>query len=134
MSVHSFYFKVVYTCETMNYDIDLDMSISDFINIVKNRARQDFNIDNNNIIEIVIAGQSNNVNGRDAEQAPALENSDMTIREKLGDGYKYVAFYIRPVMLNRLSLEQPQIENNNIENNNIENNNIENNNTPTGPR
>jgi len=109
MSVHSFYFKVVYTCETMNYDIDLDMSISDFINIVKNRARADFAINLNYTIEIVEAGQSDNVNGRDAELAPALECSDTTIREKYGDNYKYIAFYIRPVMLNILCIEQPAL-------------------------
>ena len=111
MSVHSFYFKVVYTCETINYDIDLDMSISDFINIVKNRARADFAINLNYTIEIVESGQSNNVNGRDAELAPALECSDTTIREKYGDNYKYIAFYVRPVLTSIMNLNQINVEN-----------------------
>ena len=110
MSTYSFCFKVIYTCESMNYDIDLDMSISDFINIVKNKVCIDLNIANNYDIEIVEAGQFNNVNGRDAELAPALEISDTTIREKYGDNYKQIAFYIRPVMMRRLSLEHPNLE------------------------
>ena len=112
MSTHSFYFKTVYTCQTINYDIDLNMSITDFINYVKNKIRVDFDIDNNYSIEIVEAGQFNNVNGRDAELAPALEYSVTTIREKFNN-YKQTAFYIRPVMRRRLSLERPNTENDN---------------------
>jgi len=111
MSTHSFYFKVVYTCQTINYDIDLDMSISEFLNYVKDKIRHDLGVDNNYKIEIVEAGQFDNVNGRDAEVAPALEHSDTTIREKFNN-YNQTAFYIRPVIRSRLSLEQPQIENN----------------------
>ena len=110
MSTHSFYFKTVYTCQTINYDIDLDMSITEFINYVKDKIRVDFNIDNNYAIEIVEAGQFNNENGRDAELAPALEYSVTTIREKFNN-YKQTAFYIRPVMRRRLSLERPNTEN-----------------------
>lgn len=110
MSTHSFYFKTIYTCQTINYDIDLNMSITDFINYVKNKIRVDFDIDNNYSIEIVEAGQFNNVNGRDAELAPALEYSHTLIREKFYN-YKQTAFYIRPVMRRRLSLERPNTEN-----------------------
>ena len=124
MSTHSFYFKTVYTCQTINYDIDLDMSITEFINYIKRKIRVDFDIDNNYAIEIVEAGQFNNENGRDAELAPALEYSVTTIREKFNN-YKQVAFYIRPVMRRRLSLEHPNLINNNENNQN---------NTPTAPR
>ena len=110
MSTHSFYFKTVYTCQTINYDIDLDMSITEFINYIKRKIRVDFDIDNNYAIEIVEAGQFNNENGRDAELAPALEYSVTTIREKFNN-YKQTAFYIRPVMRRRLSLERPNTEN-----------------------
>ena len=110
MSTHSFYFKRVYTCQTINYDIDLDMSITEFINYIKTKIRVDFDIDNNYAIEIVEAGQFNNENGRDAELAPALEYSVTTIREKFNN-YKQTAFYIRPVMRRRLSLERPNTEN-----------------------
>ena len=112
MSTHSFYFKTVYTCQTINYDIDLNMSITEFINYVKGKIRVDFDIDNNYSIEIVEAGQFNNENGRDAELAPALEYSNISIREKFNN-YKQTAFYIRPVMRRRLSLERPNTENEN---------------------
>jgi len=112
MSTHSFYFKTVYTCQTINYDIDLDMSITEFINYIKRKIRVDFDIDNNYAIEIVEAGQFNNENGHDAELAPALEYSVTTIREKFNN-YKQTAFYIRPVMRRRLSLERPNTENEN---------------------
>lgn len=124
MSTHIFYFKTVYTCQTINYDIDLNMSITEFINYVKGKIRVDFDIDNNYSIEIVEAGQFNNENGRDAELAPALEYSVTTIREKFNN-YNQTAFYIRPVMRRRLSLEHPNLINNNENNQN---------NTPTAPR
>ena len=130
MSTHSFYFKTVYTCQTINYDIDLNMSITEFINYVKRKIRVDFNIDNNYSIEIVEAGQFNNENGRDAELASALEYSDTSIREKF-DNYNQTAFYIRPVTRRRLSLEHPGLLNNNGNNGNNGNNQ---NNTPTAPR
>ena len=127
MSTHSFYFKTVYTCQTINYDIDLDMSITEFINYIKRKIRVDFDIDNNYAIEIVEAGQFNNENGHDAELAPALEYSVTTIREKFNN-YKQTAFYIRPVMRRRLSLEHPNMINN------TENNENNQNTTPTAPR
>ena len=97
MSTHSFYFKTVYTCQTINYDIDLDMSIENFINYVKDKIRVDFDIDNNYDIEIVKAGNPDNVNGHDAELAPALEPSDTSIREEFNN-YKQIAFYIRKII------------------------------------
>jgi hypothetical protein len=86
------------------------MSITEFINYIKTKIRVDFDIDNNYAIEIVEAGQFNNENGRDAELAPALEYSDTSIREKFNN-YKQTAFYIRPVMRRRLSLERPNTQN-----------------------
>jgi hypothetical protein len=103
------------------------MSITEFINYVKGKIRVDFDIDNNYAIEIVEAGQFNNENGRDAELAPALEYSVTTIREKFNN-YKQIAFYIRPVMRRRLSLERPNMINN------TENNENNQNTTPTAPR
>ena len=126
MSTHSFYFKTVYTCQTINYDIDLNMSITEFINYVKGKIRVDFDIDNNYSIEIVEAGQFNNENGRDAELAPALEYSNISIREKFNN-YKQTAFYIRPVMRRRLSLERPNTEN-------VNENENENDDYPRAPR
>lgn len=119
MSTHSFYFKTVYTCQTINYDIDLNMSIANFINYVKDKIRVDFDIDNSYDIEIVKAGNPDNINGHDAELAPALEATNYTILQTYGDNYKQLAFYIRPVTLRRLSLENPNLLNNNDDNNNF---------------
>jgi len=105
MSTHSFYFKLAYTCQTINYDIDLDMPIREFINYVKYKIRIDFNIDNNYDIEIVKAGNPDNINGHDAELAPALEATNYTILQTYRDNYKQTAFYIRPVMMIRENLD-----------------------------
>jgi hypothetical protein len=72
------------------------MSIENFINYVKDKIRVDFNIDNNYDIEIVKAGNPDNINGHDAELAPALEPSDTSIRENFNN-YKQIAFYIRKI-------------------------------------
>jgi hypothetical protein len=73
------------------------MSIENFINYVKDKIRVDFNIDNNCDIEIVKAGNPDNINGHDAELAPALEATNYTILETFGDNYKQTAFYIRKI-------------------------------------
>jgi hypothetical protein len=101
------------------------MSIENFINYVKDKIRVDFNIDNNYDIEIVKAGNPDNINGHDAELAPALEPSDTSIREKFNN-YKQTAFYIRKI--NRLRISIP----NNLENDNDNVPNVPN--VPNAPR
>ena len=93
------YFKRVYTCKTQTYDINSNYTIAQLYNFITAKAySDDFGIDRNSYkIEIVEAGQFNNVNGRDAELAPALNtNSGITLRDKYGDNLKNKAFYIRP--------------------------------------
>jgi hypothetical protein len=91
---YEFYFKLAYTCETRYYEVNADMSITDFISDIKNRARTDFEIQLDEDIEIVEAGQ-NSLNGQAAEMAPELEPSSATIREIYGNKYNLTAFYIR---------------------------------------
>jgi hypothetical protein len=93
------YFKQVYTCKTQVYSVDCDYTIAQFYEFITAKAySDDFGIDRNSYkIEIVEVGQFNNVNGRDAELAPALDpTSGITLRAKYGDSIKNVAFYIRP--------------------------------------
>jgi len=93
------YFKQVYTCKTQTYIININYTIRQFYEFITAKAfSDDFGIDHNIYkIEIVEAGQFDNVNGRDAELAPALnQNEQVTLREKYGDNIKYKAFYIRP--------------------------------------
>lgn len=93
--IHQFNFKMVYTTQSICYEINLDMSITEFINYVTNKIRTDFIVYNNYIIEIVEAGQFDNINGYDAELAPALQPTDLTLLEKYENNYKQISFYIR---------------------------------------
>ena len=97
MSDHKFYFKLAYTERSIKYSISPDKTLTDFINLVKTRVRDDFSISNNFDIEIVPTGQSM-VEGQDAEAAGRLEPSNYyTIRDIYGDNYINISFYIRPV-------------------------------------
>ena len=93
--IHRFYFKMVNTSQTIYYDIELNLTITSFILDIKNKVRENFNIDNNYAIDIVEAGQFNNINGHDAELAPALEPSNLTLLQKYENNYKQTSFYIR---------------------------------------
>ena len=99
--IHRFYFKMVDTSQTIYYDIELNSTIASFILNIKNKIRENFNIDNNYAIDIVEAGQFNNINGRDAELAPALEPSNLTLLQKYENNYKQTSFYIR----NRIEIQ-----------------------------
>ena len=93
------YFKQVYNCKTHKYTINRDYTIVQLYEFITPKAySDDFGINQQQYkIEIVEAGQFNNVNGRDAELAPALNpNSGITLRDKYGDNLKNKAFYIRP--------------------------------------
>jgi hypothetical protein len=94
---YEFYFKLTYTSETINFLVDPNISIKSFIDDVKILIPQHLNISPNEDIEIVEAGQPNNINGRDAELAPALEPSDFTMRQLYQYRYKHTAFYIRKI-------------------------------------
>ena len=93
------YFKQVYTCKTQTYPVNINYTVAQLYEFITAKAfSDDFGINSNSYkIEIVETGQFDNVNGRDAELAPALNpNSDTTLREKYGDNIKHKAFYIRP--------------------------------------
>lgn len=90
----TFYFKIVNTIEKVLIEVPVDISITNFIEHVKNTARNIFNINNNQRIEIVECAQGNQ-EIRD-EDAPALQRDfNTTIRRKYNGNYKNKAFYIR---------------------------------------
>ena len=97
---YTFKFKLVYTTNTKNYTFKSDLSIREFIREVRQRAPADFDLNCNEDIEIVEMGQFYNIYGHDAELAPALEESDWTLREFYRNRHKSTSFYIRK---NRLS-------------------------------
>ena len=93
------YFKQVYTCKTKVYPINIHYTIAQLYEFITAKAySDDFGINSNSYkIEIVETGQFDNVNGHNAELAPALnQNEEITLREKYGDNIKHKAFYIRP--------------------------------------
>ena len=95
---YEFYFKVAYTCQTATYLFNPAITIRTFIILAKRKALADFvcNGNNSNVeIEIVETGQYDNINGRDVEQAPALEPSDETLEERFGSRHILPSFYIR---------------------------------------
>ena len=112
-SYYKFYFKLAYTCQTKEYFVQTNITISQFIDDIKMRARGDFHLTDSEHIEIVEAGQYDNVNGRDAELAPALQPSNVLLCEIYENTYKNIAFYIRKTP-SHLSVDIPtsDIENN----------------------
>jgi hypothetical protein len=93
------YFKQVYTCKTKVYPINIHYTMAQLYEFITAKAySDDFGINSNSYkIEIVETGQFDNVNGHNAELAPALnQNEEITLRQKYGDNIKHKAFYIRP--------------------------------------
>ena len=96
---YTFSFKLVYTTNTKNYTFKSDLSIREFIREVRRRAPADFDLNCNEDIDIVEMGQFDNIYGHDAELAPALEESDRTLRDLYGTRHKSTSFYIRKFRL-----------------------------------
>lgn len=91
-------FKVVYTENTVNYNVNPHWKLDDFFNIIKTKIIRDFNIEQ---FELVEAGQ-NTWNGR-AEEADALDiRQNISLYEKYGANLK-VSFYIRPIIDTRVN-------------------------------
>jgi hypothetical protein len=83
MTQNLFAFKLAYGTQTAMYPVGLDDTMEVFINNIKTRVYEDFDANQQEEdIEIVEAGNFNNINGPDAEMAPALElYNDITFRE-----------------------------------------------------
>jgi len=90
----SFTFKIVYTEQVVTLNIPTNLCIANFIEHVKYKVQNAFNIDRNLNIEIVEAGQGGD--GIRGEEAPAITfDLNTTIREKYNGVYNSVAYYIR---------------------------------------
>lgn len=97
---YTFYFKIAYTERKCYYTFSSNTTIKNFIEKIKCNARNDFQIENYQIIEVVEAGNFNNLNGIAAELAPALEPSENTLFEIYGNNWKCKAFYLRILRVN----------------------------------
>ena len=80
----TFYFKMITTGEKLAYEVPTILSISNFIEFIKNHAYRDFNIDRNDSIEIVEAGQD--IPNVRSEDAPALRRDFNTTIRRLYNG------------------------------------------------
>ena len=96
-NAYKLYFKLAYTCETKTYAFNPSITVRKFINVTKRNVRSDFAVRQNEDVEIVETGQYDNVNGKDAEKAPALEPNDLTLEEMFGNRQTAPSFYIRIV-------------------------------------
>ena len=90
------YFKIAHTGENHMIDVPTNLCIANFIEFVKNKAYDIFQISRNQRIEIVEAGQS--IPGVRAEDAPAIvRDFNTTVRDKYNGAYNNLAFYIRVI-------------------------------------
>ena len=90
-----FYFKIAYTERTHHYTFPSNLSLKNFIEKIIYKARIDFQIPDNQTIEVVETGNINNINGNAAELAPALEPIENTLYEIYRNNWKSKAFYLR---------------------------------------
>ncbi len=97
---YTFYFKLAYTCQSKIYFVRPNITISQFIDDIKLRARGDFDLTDNEDIEIVITGQYDNINGRDPELAPAIQPSNMLLSQFYQNTHMNTSFYIRKISNN----------------------------------
>ena len=90
MSEYEFCFKQTYTNKVKHYRISTNLTITQFICYIKNKAYDDFDIDTHDtVMHIVEAGQ---IHGFAPELAPEIQDSDMTVGAKYIDG---AVFYLR---------------------------------------
>jgi hypothetical protein len=93
LNKYSFHFKIAYTDQTFKVSCNPNVTIKHFIKCVKKEISR---LEPNCTIEIVEMGQDNNINGRDAELAPAINYIETdTLRVIYGNRWKTTSFYIR---------------------------------------
>ena len=94
MSEFTYSFKLVYTTDCKEYSFDPSISVTEFLTDIRAKAIVDFNLLD---VEIVECGQYDNVNGRNPELAPAVQDSATRIDHLYNP--QSTAFYIRPITI-----------------------------------
>lgn len=90
---YTFYFKIAYTNITFYFSFNPDTTIKNFIQKISHEMRE---ISPNNSIEIVEAGQIDNINRFHSEEAPKIDYPDeYTLRDIYWNRWRNIAFYIR---------------------------------------
>lgn len=90
---YTFYFKIIYTERVYYFTFNPDITIKNFIQKISDEMRE---ISPNNTIEIIEAGQIDNINNSPSEQAPKIDYPDeYTLRDIYRNKWRNTAFYIR---------------------------------------
>lgn len=100
---YAFDFKLVNGAYSKSYIIDVSWTMSHFLDAVRQQIQRDFplhqiqspGVNSWQNIEVIEAGQYFNNNGRDPEAAPALSNSELTLREYFNKRLTTTAFYVK---------------------------------------
>ena len=91
------YFKEAFTTNIKYYNIPIKWTIEQFVNIVKEWIMEDFDLSNRNIdnysINIIEMGQE--VPGVKSEDAPPVEEEEITYYDKYIVNNKWPGFYIK---------------------------------------
>jgi len=101
------YVKLVLTTQTKYYNINLNWTITEFLEYIKTKAMDDFlinNVDANTFnassqetkLEYVVVEAGQRIEGIQDENAPELQNSDAILSNLYGN-MSQCAFYVRPV-------------------------------------
>ena len=94
---YRFYFKVPYTETAFWIRFSPEDTISDLMaEVIDELQERNLFRHENDVFELVEAGQYNNINGRDPELAPFIVHPfSSTLREIYGNKWKQTAFYAR---------------------------------------
>ena len=89
------YVKKVFTTVTKTYIINVNAPLKTIMEYILNHATIDFQMGANEVKELVEAGQC--IPDVKSEDAPALDLDypDETFKQRFGNSYQCVAFYIR---------------------------------------
>ena len=91
------YFKEAFTTNIKYYNIPIKWTIEKFINIVKEWIMDDFDLVNRNCnsISINIIEMGQEISGIKSEDAPYLEEEEITYYDKFITTKKWPSFYIK---------------------------------------
>ena len=95
------YFKVARTILSSMYEININWTLAEFINIMKEKVIEDFDLENAEFVDT----QQNLPHGLAAEDAPAVQPRNVRLIDYYGNSLYQLSFYIRPLAsLNGISV------------------------------
>jgi hypothetical protein len=114
MQLLEFEFKLVHSNLKRKYSINPDISISEFINIIRLNCREYFNLNHDETIEIIEAGLPN------GEYQDSIKKSNLKFLKKYYNKIDCLAFYVRKIAKidpsDIISIFSKKLDNQNIRN------------------